>query len=195
MTNNVTRTAVLNVAQELVQIRGYNAFSFRDLADRVRIKSASVHYYFPTKSELCRTLIVRQREELAAVFEGIDAVGSAAPERLQRYITIFRETLATDNRMCLCGMLASDFATLEAEVVEELRAAVVDHETWLARVLAAGRAAEALHFDGSELVEARSLMAGLEGAMLLARMFGDPRRFDDAAQRLLKQLGAAPALD
>lgn len=198
MTNTAataTRTAVLDVAQELVQTRGYNAFSFRDLADRVRIKSASVHYHFPTKSELCRTLIVRQREELAAVFAGIDAAGLPAAGRLASYVAVFRETLAAGNRMCLCGMLASDSATLEADVVAELRAAIVDHETWLARVLAEGRGAGALRFEGEELVEARSLVAALEGAMLLARMFDDPRRFDDSARRLLKQLGAGPAVD
>ena len=187
--SNDTRTTVLDVAQEFLQTRGINAFSFRDLADRVRIKSASVHYYFPTKGELCRALIAREREQVALAFGRIDAAGLDAPAKLVRYVAVFRDTLATGNRMCLCGMLAADFATLDLEIVRDLRASLLDHETWLAGVLAAGRGAGHLRFDGPERDEARSVLATLEGAMLLARAYEEPDRFDAAARRLLRTIG------
>ena len=179
---------VLDVAQEFLQTRGYNAFSFRDLADRVRIRSASIHYHFPTKSELCRALIARQREQVAGAFAAIDAAGLNAAEKLDRYVDLFKETLAEGNRMCLCGMLASDFTTLEPDIVRDLRRSLVDHETWLAEVLAIGKRAGQLRFEGPELEEARSLLAALEGAMLLARAHEDPTRLDQAARRLLANL-------
>ncbi len=187
---NETRTAVLNVAQEFVQTRGYNAFSFRDLANRVQIKAASVHYYFPTKSELCLALIAREREEVAAALATIDAAGLNPWGKLTRYVAVFQSTLATGNRMCLCGMLASDFATLEPDIVRNLRLSFLDHEAWLGKVLAAGRATGLIHFEGSEDEEARSLLAALEGAILLARAHEDPKRLDSAAARLLAKLRA-----
>ena len=189
---NETRSAVLDVAQEFLQTRGYNAFSFRDLAGRVRIKTASIHYYFPTKSDLCRALIARQREQVAAAFAAIDAAGLDAVGKLDRYADLFQGTLAAGNRMCLCGMLASDFATLEPDIVRELRLSFVDHETWLEKVLTTGRLAGLLRFEGTELEEARSLVASLEGAMLLARAYEEPTRLEHAARRLLAKLRAEP---
>ncbi|EQD50561.1 transcriptional regulator, TetR family, partial [mine drainage metagenome] len=42
---------IIDVAQQLVQSRGFNAFSYRDLADRISIRTASIHYYFPKKDD------------------------------------------------------------------------------------------------------------------------------------------------
>lgn len=193
MTTNETRVAVLDVAQEYLQTRGYNAFSFRDLAARVQIKTASVHYHFPTKVELCRALIQRHREQLASVLATIDAAGLDATARLGRYVDLFVQTLATGNQMCPCGMLAADVATLDPEVVADLRQAFDDHEAWLAGVLADGRAAGQLSFAGSARDEAEALFAALEGAMLIARAREEPARFTSAAGRLIDRLGARPA--
>jgi AcrR family transcriptional regulator len=46
------REAVMTAAKATVQSHGYNALSFRELAKEVGIKSASVHYHFPTKGDL-----------------------------------------------------------------------------------------------------------------------------------------------
>ncbi len=190
---NETQTAVLDVAQEFLQTRGYNAFSFRDLADRVRIKTASVHYYFPTKVELCRALIARDRQRVAEALAATDAAGLDPAGKLERYIGVFRATLADGNRMCLCGMLASDYATLDPEIVRDLRLSFGEHQTWLAAVLADGRSNGSLHFDGSEVDEAWSLLAALEGAILLARTYEEPARFETTARRLLAKYRANPA--
>ena len=52
-TNDISKEdEILEVGQELIQTVGYDGFSYRDIADRVGIKSASVHYYFPAKTDL-----------------------------------------------------------------------------------------------------------------------------------------------
>ena len=57
------------------------------------------------------------------------------------------------------------------------------------RSLNGGRKAKTLRLAGSPEVEARLLTMGLEGAMLIARSYGEPRRFDEIATRLLRGLG------
>ena len=42
---------ILLVACSVIMERGYNGFSFRDVAAEVGIKSATIHYHFPTKAE------------------------------------------------------------------------------------------------------------------------------------------------
>ena len=95
-----------------------------------------------------------------------------------------------DRRMCLCGMLAADYDTL----AEPMRAAVVDffdrNEAWLVRVLEQGEREGTLRLSGSASEAAQALVSGLEGAMLIARPYGDVSRFESASRRLLATLSA-----
>jgi TetR/AcrR family transcriptional repressor of nem operon len=188
MAQSATRDLVLDVAQELLQTRGFNAFSFRDLAERVRIKTASVHYYFPTKSELCRALITRFRTEVRAALTAIDSAEEVADRKLDRYVSLFRSMLESGNRMCLCGMLASDITTLDSSIVTDLREAFEEEEAWLVRVLSDGKRTGRLCLTGSPRVEARLLLCALEGATLVARAFEDLDRFEASGRMLLTKL-------
>src|SRR5580704_4135811 len=111
-----TRAQLLDVALELVQLRGYNAFSFRDLADRVGIKTASIHYHFPTKGDLGLALVRQHRRVLAEAFARLDNEPDPL-RRLQQYAGVFRSTLENGHRMCLGGILAIEYQTLPAELV------------------------------------------------------------------------------
>ena len=86
-------------------------------------------------------------------------------------------------------MLAAEYSTLPAEMQRELRSFFDRNESWLAHKLQRGRAAGALRFQGPALEAARTLTAGLEGAMLLARSYQEPRRFTATARQLLAAVG------
>jgi TetR/AcrR family transcriptional repressor of nem operon len=72
-----------------------------------------------------------------------------------------------------------------------MRSAVIrffdENEAWLTRVLEEG----SLPLGGSASEAAQAIIGGLEGAMLIARPYGDVRRFQAAAARLLQSLAAA----
>ena len=185
---NSTRDQILDVAARLAQSRGYNAFSFRDLSERVGIRSASIHHHFATKGDLCLALIARHRADLADFVTRIDSAVSDPAERLRRYVGAFRDAIRDGNRMCLCGMLASDQETLPEPIRAELRGAFEDHESWLAGVLEAGRSSGVMRFDGTPKAEASCLFAALEGTLLIARTHNDPSRFAAMARTLLAKL-------
>ena len=183
-----TQAVLLDAAQELVQVRGYNAFSFRDLAERVGIKSASIHYYFPSKGDLCRALLVRYRQRFNAALADIDRRGRGPRRKLKSYTQLFHDTLEMGNRMCLCGMLAADLETLPPQVLDELRGFFTDNQEWLAKVLTEGQETGKARFDGNAEAEARLIVSGLEGAMLVARLYGDLKLFESMARRLIARL-------
>ena len=106
-----TADRVLDVAERLVQRRGFNGFSYADIAAEVGIKTASLHYHFPTKADLGRALVVRYTEVFGAALAAIQAMDTSALDQLECYVRIFRDVLGAD-RMCLCGMLAAEYATL-----------------------------------------------------------------------------------
>ena len=178
---------ILDVAERLVQTRGFNGFSYADIAEALDVTKASLHYHFPSKADLGRRLIERYEQTFLAVLKGIDATGAAPREKLKRYARIYADVLR-DNRMCLCGMLASDYATLPKSMKENVKHFFDENEQWLVAVLEQGRKSGALEFKGSPLDLARVIVGSLEGAMMLARSYGEPARFDTAAERLIASL-------
>ena len=182
-----TSGRILDVAERLVQTRGFNGFSYADVAAALRVTKASLHYHFPSKADLGRSLITRYQQGFLSLLEGIDRSGAGAREKLRRYAKIYADVLR-DDRMCLCGMLASDYATLPKAMKNEVRRFFDANERWLAVVLDAGRKAGELRFKGAPADVARFLVGSLEGAMMLARSYGDVARFDSTAERLIAEL-------
>jgi TetR/AcrR family transcriptional repressor of nem operon len=182
-----TPQRILDVAERLVQTRGFNGFSYADIAEALEVTKASLHYHFPSKAELGKRLIERYEETFLAALKAIDATGAAPRDKLKRYARIYADVLR-DNRMCLCGMLASDYATLPKPMKEEVKHFFDENERWLAALLEQGRKSRGLEFKGSALELARVMVGSLEGAMMLARSYGDSSRFDTAAERLIGSL-------
>ena len=180
--NDDTRTAILDAAQELVQTLGYEGFSYADVADRVGIRKASIHHHFPKKADLAVELIERFRRECS---DRLGSAGGPDPSaRLDGFVGLFRSTLRS-GRMCLCGILAAGFANLTAELKAALLLAIADQERWLASTLEEGQGLGVFRPDLSAESMARNLLGGLEGALLFARVHGDDVRFESAVEALL----------
>lgn len=181
---------ILDVAERLVQVRGFNGFSYADVAAELGVTKASLHYHYPGKAELGEALINRYATRFADALVSIDAEGSDVPAKLAAYAGLYAGVLR-EQRMCLCGMLAADYETLP----QAMRAAVVrffdENGVWLERVLEQGTTQGTVRYEGSARDAAQLIISTLEGAMLVARPYGDPERFQAAAARLLASLTAA----
>jgi TetR/AcrR family transcriptional repressor of nem operon len=187
-----TASRVLDIAERLVQRRGFNAFSYADVASELHITKAALHYHFAGKAELGAALVGRYAERFREALATIDAEAGNAERKLVAYTDLYLDVLR-HQRMCLCGMLAAEFQTLP----EEMRRIVIqffnDNETWLARVLEQGGEEGTLRVTSSSKETARIVIATLEGAMLVALPFGDVARFQAAATSLLGNLAGTPA--
>ncbi len=184
-----TPQRILDIAERLVQTRGFNGFSYADIAEAMKVTKASLHYHFPSKAELGKCLIERYEKNFLAALAGIEGQTADARERLRRYVAIYAGVVR-DNRMCLCGMLAAEFGTLPEPMRDDMRHFFDENERWLVGVLKEGKRARVLTFKGSPAEAARALVGSLEGAMLLARSYGDPARFNAVSDRLVADLVA-----
>jgi len=187
-----TATQILDVAERLAQVRGFNGFSYADIAAEVGITKAALHYHYASKADLGEALIGRYAARVGEALAAIDAAAVAAPAMLRGYAELYADVLR-NQRMCLCGMLAAEYPTLP----DAMRASVVsffDHnEAWLQQVLEQGRGDGSLHFSGSARDVARMIISCLEGAMLVARPYDDVPRFQDAAASLVESLTSPPS--
>jgi TetR/AcrR family transcriptional repressor of nem operon len=184
-----TAERILDVAERLVQLRGFNAFSYADVANELGVTKPSVHYHYPGKGELGEALIKRYAARFGDALAAIDAADSDIHAKLAAYAELYAGVLR-DERMCLCGMLAADYATLPMPMRDAVVRFFDLNEAWLGRVLEEGRVQGAVQFNGSARTEARLIIGALEGAMLVARPYGEPERFEAAAKRLLATLSA-----
>jgi TetR/AcrR family transcriptional repressor of nem operon len=182
-----TAERILDIAERLVQTRGFNNFSYADIAGELGITKASLHYHFPGKAELGQALVVRYGERFFDALARIDSDLPDARARLEAYTGLYAGVLRGE-RMCMCGVLAAEYQTLP----DSMRVAVIsffdENQRWLARLLSAGTRDGTLAVDGAVEDVAQSILSTLEGAMLVARPYGDLSRFDAAARRLLAGL-------
>src|SRR5450631_4148039 len=158
-----TARAILDVAEQLAQTMGYNGFSYADIAAKLGVTKASLHYHFPSKAELGCALIERYRSVFATALDAIDHQGPDARKKLRLYVGLYDSVMMND-RMCLCGMLAAEYATLPTPMQEGLRSFFEVNELWLRGVLKDGARAGRFSFRESANERARVLLGALEGA-------------------------------
>jgi len=185
-----TASRILDVAERLVQDRGFNGFSYADIAAELQITKAALHYHFAGKADLGAALIARYADRFAGALAGVDAGRGAAGAKLAAYADLYLQVLRA-RRMCLCGMLAAEYQTLPPPMQDAVISFFDRNETWLEGVLEQGRQDGSVQFAGSARDTARMIVGGLEGAMLVARPYGDIARFQAAAANLLAGLGPA----
>jgi len=185
--NPKTADRILDEAEKLVQVRGFNAFSYADVSKAVGIQKASLHHHFATKTDLGVALIERYRRVFGDALDEIEADGGPAAERLERYVALYR-TVLRKGRMCMCGMLAADVATLPQGMRESVAEFFSENVSWLTRVLTEGKKNNELAFVGTAAAAAGFIVSSLEGAMLVARGSGDLDHLDDVAGLLMATL-------
>lgn len=180
MTTPDTRAAILATARLMVQARGYNALSFRDIAADVGVKSASVHYHFPTKGDLAAALVRQYIDDVEAGLAHLRTQSKDPKELMRRYTGVFRAALENDNRMCLCGIMAAEFSDIPDGARTEVERFAAVNIAWLSAVLFP-------RLDAATTAQkAQAVLAAIQGAQLLARGRGDLKVYDQtiAAYRL-----------
>jgi TetR/AcrR family transcriptional repressor of nem operon len=186
MSEATTKEKIIALAQEAIASRGYSAFSFREIAAELGIKSASIHYHFPTKTHLGVEVARAYRSQLQVAFESIAAGYENEPQKaIESLIAVFRYEARTSQRMTVCTMLAAEIKNLPTEIQLEMRAFYELNIGWLE-----------FQFQklGCEKDLAREkacqLFALLQGALMGSKGQGNPAYFDvalGAAQLLFPQ--------
>lgn len=175
MTSTNSKDAILAAATSIAQAHGYSGMNYRELAERVGIKAASIYHHFPSKADLGAAVAKRYWETTAAELDALASAAGDPTSALREYPRIFRRSLERDNRLCLCSFMSAEFDDLPDPVKAEVQAFADVNADWLARMLAAA--------DGS-LVEdkagkARAIFSAVAGAQLFARSRADISVFDD----------------
>lgn len=167
-----TAERLMDLAEVHIRRAGYAGFSFRDIAIEAGIRSASVHHHFPTKASMATAVATRYADRFFA--EVAARPGETPEEAIASYRSAFKTVLRRDGGMCLFGILGAQAGGLSPDVA----VVILDFFDHCIADLAArigGHDAQNRAFQ---------TMAALEGAMILANLFGDMNAFDQAVSAL-----------
>jgi TetR/AcrR family transcriptional repressor of nem operon len=176
------KEAILLAAREAAMAYGYGGINFRDLAETVGIKAASINYYFANKALLGEAVAKRYWEDIARDLEAISTNADSPMNALRRYPALFRASLERDNRMCLSSFMAAESDELPEPVLKEVRAFADVNIAWLSKQLAA---AKVVNIDESE-PRACAIYAAVAGAQIVARSRSNVALFDSLIETYRK---------
>lgn len=183
MKTQTVREQLLEHTLVLIRRRGFNGFSYRDLAELVGVKTSSIHYYFPTKDDLVLEAV---KTYSAAMSERLRSIDTSLPvtEQAAIYLAPFRASCGSD-QICLCGMLSAETLCLPESVHELLQTFFLMNERWLTGLLERAQPQRATPFPVPPARLAQVVFGSLQSGLISARLFGTSDRVESAADTLL----------
>lgn len=169
------KEALLKAAENKVRQGGYSNFSFRELANEVGIKSASVHYHFPTKADLGAELAHQYTNSFLAALGDPANIKASGINPIDVYTQLFRSALITDDKMCLCGLLGAQSESLPDKVRLEVKRFFNENLTWLT-------VAHTANGEQDPAQAAVVTISLLEGAMMISKALNDHSYFETVTQ-------------
>jgi TetR/AcrR family transcriptional repressor of nem operon len=183
-----TRTALLDSAERAARKRGFDAFSYADLASEVGIRKASIHYHFPMKADLAFGLIERYASRFSETLAEIDEQYARAADKLRAYHQVYREALAEGDQLCLCVALSAGRDSLSEPVLERLNQFHEDSIAWLTQTFEDAARDGSVIAVADSCAEAAATLALMEGAQLVARAAKDVTHFNQATAAFAARL-------
>lgn len=182
---NSTASQILDTGEMLIRQRGYNGFAFRELADAVGIKSASVHYHFPTKADLVLAITLRYSERFTQALTGIEQQASDPDKALGQFIKFYRRVVKEEKALTVCMMITHDKAYLPDTIVDALADLIHTIIRWLTVQLKLLDPS----LSNSEATDKATLIhSALQGALLGSQAMNDTRYFDRVVRQLRQWL-------
>ncbi len=185
-----TKSVILEKAMSLLQSRGYDGFSYKDISTPMGVKNAAIHYHYPSKTDLVMAMIERYQGILRNSTASFMAYGGSALQQLEGLFCFTVSECSQHRSICPMGALSVNMDSLDEKVVIALRRFMSDSQKWLEKVLETGREQGEFEFEGNAGQRAWTLLSSLQGARQLARLQGEGM-LDEVIQQEKAQLGIA----
>src|SRR5262245_37404053 len=185
-----TRQKILDTAQRLIQTRSFHGFSFQDIADEVGIRKPSLYHHFASKDDVAIAVLDRAAEWVRGEMNKVD--GAEPSARLEAYFDLFRKIHGKGGRMCPGGSFGAVFDAVSSPVQRALHSFSQMHLRWLEKVVRDGVERGQFRIgDQRPRDVAMQILAGVQGALLMGRLTGDPHVIDTIAVELRSYLDSA----
>ncbi len=180
---------ILDLGTEMIQTRGYSAFSYQDLSDRLGITKASIHYHFPSKAALGEAVAERYHENVREYLTRCSSTTDDPWKQLAGYITMLEEIMECPDRICAAGSVQAEYNVVPPAMRNEMAELIDFVISWIADVITCGRDEGVMAFAGDPTDEAAMIFSAVQGALQLGRAQGISR-FDAVMRQIRHTLRA-----
>jgi AcrR family transcriptional regulator len=179
-----TRETIIDKADQLIRNKGYNAFSFKDISNDIGIKTASIHYHFPTKSDLGVATIKEHIER----YENLKKkVANENPlVKLEAFLAVHTQ-IKLENKVCIVGSLATDLNTLDDAIKTELQTFAKLVIEWITEFLTEGKELKIFDFETAPRTKALMIITNMVAIVQLSRLTGQSD-FETVKETILTEL-------
>lgn len=185
-----TREMIIHAGDELIRGRGYHAFSFADISKELGIRNASIHYHFPTKTDLGIAVVHQHIEKLDKAIASV--AGKNPLVQLKAFLSVYNHTRA-GNRICIVGSMASALTTVDEALAKELKVMVGKVIEWLTGILEEGRAKKIFRFRSTPRTRALMVAGTMLASVQLCRVTS-AKDFEAIRDGILEELILLPIL-
>jgi TetR/AcrR family transcriptional repressor of nem operon len=167
-----SKRTILNMAEDLLQVKGFNGFSYATIASELGVKNAAIHYHFPTKEELGRAVIKRYRDRFQLWINNPRVKDLSPEKKMDWFFGIYTDGRVDEGKVCLVGSMEVEFNTIPEGLQAEVEALHRELLAWLQAALEEGRQAGVFHFNGESASKAALILSSLQGGLQMARALG-----------------------
>jgi len=178
-----SKRTIMNLAESLMQDKGFNGFSYANISSELGVKNAAIHYHFPTKEDLTIAVIQRYHERFKLWINNSRVTNLSHEGRLDWLLNIYTDTRADKGKVCLVGAMETEFNSIPDALQSEVQALHKELLTWLEVTLEEGKKAGAFQFKGNSADKAAVILSTLQGALQMARALGT-RKFRDVITQI-----------
>lgn len=186
-----TAGRILDLAETLIQTRGYSAFSYGDIAESLEITKAGIHYHFKSKTDLGIAVIGRYSERMSAALAAIAKDESrTSMAMLEAYFEPYLSFSNTADRVCLSGALAGEMLALPPPMRDRVGQFFKAHQAWLAVILKRGARRGEFTLTAPAPKMARLILGALQGGLLVKRVTDDVSQLLDVIATVKSQISS-----
>ena len=177
------KNQILELATELVQTRGYSAFSYQDLSDRLGITKASIHHHFPSKQDLGLAVAEKYNTDVKASLAMAMRKTDDPWLQLEGYMQLVLDILKTRDRICAAGSVQSEINVVPEAMGKSMCSLSQYVVGWISKVIRNGRDLGVMDFPGAPDNQGAMIFSAAQGAMQYGRANGEKK-----ARQIMKQI-------
>jgi TetR/AcrR family transcriptional repressor of nem operon len=163
------KAEILELATELIQTKGYSAFSYQDLSDRLGIRKASIHHHYPTKEDLGKAVLAHYMERAKKNLQVVAQTSDDPWQRLDGFFELVRGTQQEGDRICCIGSVYAALTVVPQEIGETASHLAQFIVSWLSEVLGDGKKEGSMAFNGKPEAQALAVFCAMQGALQMDR--------------------------
>lgn len=187
MTAQNKRDRLIESAAILFHHNGTTSTSLADIAKHADIPIGNVYYYFKTKEELALAAINKRKEQFSAAYNILEDNIVDPRQRIIEAVNYFDKVSEEYTRYgCPIGKIIEDADTQQDAVAQTAAQVLKDFVAWTEKQF------HLLGHEDDAKTYAITLMAGIQGATIMAKAFSDQSIITQEMKRLVEWLESIP---